>query len=89
MPSTQLNLGDIVRFHRKKSGLTQSELAKLASIGKAAVYDLEHGTKSTRLDTLYKVLHVLNIKLNVESPLMQTYWEQRKGVSDATSTRAG
>ncbi len=70
-------IGSVIRFHRKKSGLTQLELAKLAGIGKAAVYDMEHSTKSTRIDTLLKVLNVLNIKIILESPLMQIYEEQK------------
>jgi len=70
-------VSDIIRFHRKKSGLTQAELARLAGIGKAAVYDLEHGTKSTRIDTLQKVLTVLNITIKLDSPIMQTYEDQK------------
>ena len=70
-------IGDIIRFHRRKSGLTQAELARLAGIGKAAVYDLEHGTKSTRIDTLQKVLTVLNITIKLDSPIMQTYEDQK------------
>jgi y4mF family transcriptional regulator len=70
-------IGDIIRFHRRKSGLTQAELARLAGIGKAAIYDLEHGTKSTRIDTLQKVLTVLNITIKLDSPIMQTYEDQK------------
>jgi y4mF family transcriptional regulator len=70
-------IGDIIRFHRRKSGLTQAELARLAGIGKAAIYDLEHGTKSTRIDTLQKVLNVLNITIKLDSPIMQTYEDQK------------
>jgi HTH-type transcriptional regulator/antitoxin HipB len=69
-------IGSVVKFHRKKSGLTQHELAKLAGIGKAAVYDLEHQSKSTRIDTLLKVLRVLNIEVKLLSPIMQVYEEQ-------------
>lgn len=70
-------IGDVIRFHRKKSGLTQLELANLAGIGKAAVYDMEHKTKSTRIDTLMKVLRVLNIDVKLNSPIMKTYEENR------------
>lgn len=69
------DLGDIIRFHRKKSGLTQAQLAQLAGIGKAAIYDLEHRTKSTRIDTLQKVLNVLNITIKLNSPIMTAYEE--------------
>lgn len=79
------SLGAIIKFHRKKSGLTQEELAKLAGIGKAAIFDMEHHTKSSRIDTVAKVLNVLNIKVSFESPLMQAYTEQK----DETGHRTG
>jgi len=51
-------ISDVIRFHRKSSGLNQNELAKLAGVGKTAVFDLEHSKPSIRLDTLIKVLTV-------------------------------
>ena len=63
-------LGILVRDHRKKSGLTQHELADLASVGKTSVFDIEKGKLSVRLDTLLKVLEVLNIKIAFQSKLM-------------------
>lgn len=59
----------MVRRHRKRSGLTQRELARLAEVGKTAVFDIEHGKLSVRFDTLLKVLFVLNIKIEFVSPL--------------------
>ena len=69
------HIAAIVRFHRKKSGLSQAELAKLASLGKTVIYDIEKGKLSIRLDTLLKVLHVLNIKIKLQSPLMALFKE--------------
>lgn len=66
-------IGKIARYHRKKAGLTQQELARLAGIGKTAVFDLEKGKESIQLDTLRKVLQVLNITFRLESPLMEAY----------------
>ena len=80
-------LGGIIRFHRKKSGLTQAELAKLAGIGKAAVYDMEHTTKSTRIDTLLKVLKVLNIEIRLDSPIMKSYEEQKHEESESVGSK--
>ncbi|MFA4904577.1 MAG: type II toxin-antitoxin system Y4mF family antitoxin [Desulfobaccales bacterium] len=54
---------------RKKSGLSQAELARLAGIGKTAVFDLEHGKATVQLDTLLKVLRVLNIRIEFAGPL--------------------
>lgn len=66
-------LPQAVRYHRKKSGLTQAELAKLASVGKTVVFDIEKGKRTIQLDTLLKVLAILNISLSFQSPLMEAY----------------
>ena len=66
-------LARIVRYHRKKAGLSQLELAKLADVGKTAVFDIEKGKESVRLDTLLNVLHALNIAIRLDSPLMKAY----------------
>lgn len=66
-----LVLAKIIRSHRKKAGLSQLELAELAGVGKTAVFDLEKGKETVQLDTLRKVLAVLNIKVVLTSQLMQ------------------
>ena len=63
-------LGDIVRFHRRRGGLSQHELADLARIGKTSVFDIEKGKPTVRLATLMAVLGVLNIDLMLDGPLM-------------------
>lgn len=68
-----LELGPIVRYHRKKSGLTRIELAILASVGKTVIFDIEHSKESVQLNTLIKVLTVLNITIALQSPLMKYY----------------
>lgn len=62
-------IGDIVRYHRKRSGLTQAELAKLAGVGKTAIFDIERGKESVQLNTLIKALDVLNIRIKLDTPL--------------------
>lgn len=69
--------GDIVRFHRKKSGLSQQELAQYAGVGKTVVWDIEHSKPGVRLNTLLEVCRVLNISLRWDSPLMEEYREQQ------------
>ena len=64
------DLKNIVRHHRRLSGLSQSELAKLAGVGKTVVFDIEHGKESVQFDTLNKVLAALNIKLILQSPVL-------------------
>jgi len=69
----QNRLSDIILFHRKQSGLTQQELAELAGVGKNLVYELENGKQSVRLENLLKVLRVLNIELDFQSPLRDAF----------------
>ncbi len=61
----------IVREHRRLSGLSQSELAKLAGVGKTVVFDIEHGKETVQFDTLKKVLSALNIQVVMESPVLK------------------
>ena len=67
----------IVRFHRKKAKLTQLGLAKLAEIGKTAVFDIEKGKRTVRLATLLAILHVLNIQMEFQSPLMHRFEDEK------------
>lgn len=63
-------IGNMVRYHRKKQGLTLINLAQLAGIGKTALFDIEHGKATCQLDTLMKVLDVLDIHLVFRTPTM-------------------
>jgi len=67
---------EIVRFHRKKSGLTRKQLADLAGVGKTVIYDIEKGKETIRFSTLQKVLKILNIKIIYTSPLMEVFNEK-------------
>ena len=66
-------LGHIIHFHRKKSGLSQQGLAELAGLGKTVIFDMEKGKLTVRFDSLLKVFEVLNIKIELHSPLMELY----------------
>ena len=63
-------LAAVIRKHRKSAGLSQLRLAEIAGIGKTAVFDIEKGKETVQLDTLTKVLKVLNIKVQLISPIM-------------------
>lgn len=69
--NTATYIGNIVRFHRRKSGLTQRKLAELAGTGKTSVFDMEKGKESVQLDTLLKIMSALNIKFELHSPLLE------------------
>ncbi len=68
-------IGRAVRFHRKKSGLSQLELANLAGVGKTVIFDVEKGKNTVRFSTLAKIFRVLNIRIRLESPLMDQFEE--------------
>ena len=73
MKYSEKNLGEIVLYHRKKSGLSRNELALFANTGKTVIYDIEHGKVTVKFQTLLKILHVLNICIDLQSPLMEAY----------------
>ncbi len=63
-------LSGIVELHRKAAKLSRVQLAELAGVSKSVIYDIEKGKESVQLDTLRKILKVLNIKIVLTSPLM-------------------
>lgn len=67
---TSKEIGKTIIFHRKKSKLTQKQLADLAGVGKTIVFDIEKGKETVQLNSLLKVLSILNIKLEMKSSLM-------------------
>jgi len=79
-----ISIGQLIQSHRKKAGLAQAQLAKLAGVGKTVVWDLEHGKESVRWDTLQKIFHVLNIAIEWRSPLL----ERMKAIPEQASSRS-
>ena len=69
MEQTQ-DLAQIIRLHRRAAKLSRVQLAELAGVGKTVIYDIEKGKESVQLDTLQKILKVLNIRIILKSPLM-------------------
>jgi len=69
-------LANIIRYHRKRSGLTQLELAEMSGVGKNMVYELENGKQSVQWDNLLRILRVLNIELNFQSPLRESFLKE-------------
>jgi y4mF family transcriptional regulator len=64
-------LAKVIRSHRKAAKLSQLQLAEMAGVGKTVVFDIEKGKETIKLDTLRKILRVLNIKVRLISPLMK------------------
>ncbi len=63
-------LATVIKKHRKAGGLSQLQLAEMAGVGKTVIFDIEKGKETIRLDTLRKILNVLNIKVQLISPFM-------------------
>ena len=70
-------LATIIKKHRKAAGLSQLQLAEMAGVGKTVVFDIEKGKQTIQLDTLRKIMAVLNIKVQLTSPFMnQINWDE-------------
>jgi HTH-type transcriptional regulator/antitoxin HipB len=65
-------IAHVVKHHRKVAKLSQAELARLAGVGKTAVFDLEHKKETIRLDVVREILEALNITVKLGSPLFWT-----------------
>ena len=63
-------LAIVIKKHRKAAGLSQFQLAEMAGVGKTVVFDIEKGKETIQLDTLRKIMAVLNIKVQLTSPFM-------------------
>lgn len=61
-------IAKLIHYYRKQSGLSQQELAKLAGVGKTVIFDLEKGKETVQLNTVLKVLDILNIQMKFETP---------------------
>ena len=74
-------LADIIRTHRKAAKLSRDKLAEMSGVGKTVLYDIEKGKETIQLNTLRKVLSVLNIKIELTSRLMENLqnMENEKG----------
>jgi len=49
----------------------------MAGVGKASVFDVEKGKETVQLDTLLKIMSVLNMELDIKSPLMVQFLESK------------
>ncbi|MBB5347524.1 helix-turn-helix transcriptional regulator [Desulfoprunum benzoelyticum] len=75
-------IAQLIAYHRRRSGLSQQQLAALAGVGKNLIYELEKGKQTVRLENLLSVLRVLNIELEFRSPLMTAFHRE---LADAKS----
>lgn len=71
-------LASVIRKHRKAANLSQMHLAEMAGVGKTVVFDIEKGKETVKLDTLRKILKILNIKVQLISPLRNKQFNENE-----------
>jgi len=64
-PDQENSIGLFVRERRKSAGLTQRQLSELAQVGPRAIWDLERGKPTVRLDVIVRVLRVFGKTVGV------------------------
>ena len=72
LTATQDELRTKLKKAREDTGLTQDQLANLASISIRPIYLFEAGKGSIRLETYLKLLDVLGLELHVAPRLPQS-----------------
>lgn len=78
---TTKEIGAAIYYHRKISQLSRVACAEIAGVGKTVIYDIEHGKETVRLDSLQKVMAVLNMKFQINSPLMKGFEQEKMNIS--------
>lgn len=74
-----LQIGEQIRYYRRKNGISQETLALIAEVNPAYVGQIERGMKSPTINTLKKLADALGISLatlftpipNFEEPLSE------------------
>lgn len=78
--------GTLIRYHRKKAGMSRRELALLAGTGQTVIYQLEHGKQSVRLDVLLKIMAALNLTFQIEGPFLDEFNALKEDQNEHRST---
>ena len=61
--SFPVRLGRRLSELRDKRGLSQTQLADMAGVGRAHLSQIENGAVAARIDTLYAIAKVLGLKM--------------------------
>lgn len=61
--SFPVRLGRRLSELREKHGLSQTQLADMAGIGRAHLSQIENGAAAVRINTLYAIAQALDLKL--------------------------
>ncbi len=66
------NISDFIKYSRKRTNMTQEQLAEKAGVGLRFIRDLEQGKKSLRLDKVNQVLALFGHKM---LPTSDAIWD--------------
>lgn len=78
IPRVLITLGGNIRYFRKQKGWTQQELADRVGIVRSAITNIETGTASIALETLYYVAYALGVSVHELLPASYEPDEQQK-----------
>lgn len=70
-----MNIGENIKKHRKKNGLTQSQLGEISGISRNAIINYENNKRVPNLDTLKKIASSLKIPITELYPLDDYFLE--------------
>ncbi|MDV0444571.1 hypothetical protein MmiAt1_00990 [Methanimicrococcus sp. At1] len=73
MENQNISLSAYLKEERRKTGLTQVELAKKAGVGLRFVREMEQGKKTLRMDKVNQVLVLFGSQLGVV-PMNREEW---------------
>lgn len=59
-----MTIGDRIRFHRKKAGLTQKKLGELSETSETTIKQYESGKRQPRIEQLQKIAEVLKVPIS-------------------------
>ena len=74
LPLNMNVIGDFVRYKRTSLGITLEDAAALCDLSKQAYNNIEKGIENSRVDTLFKVLSALGIRLEIKDEVSDDGW---------------
>ncbi len=70
-------LGRVVLFHRKRARLSRDRLCHLAGVSTKVLRSIEHEEGGNpQLENILAIFKVLNIRIKLESPLMEQFYAE-------------
>lgn len=61
-------VGQMVKYHRKRQNLSRMALAERAGVGKTVIYDVEMGKATVKFETIVKIFQALDIQMVFRTP---------------------